>query len=682
MWLAVALHSVTPLVLADEYVYLMRGVALDGLKRLDAIAPSVPHIANYLFLRLINVISGTALPVDVTMKVFNVACLVAALHLLGRLIETKDGDWRWAAVFALVVLLPAGSYVAYVMPESLYLMIFVGLFAVLMRSTGVRLHGLWASAGVLIAALTLVKAHGLFVLAAFLGATLVWSIATGRVGLARAFTLILTASAAFAVATALGLLALAPKNAGGDFVGAYYWSMVGRGAPHWGRISTVVKLGMTQLAAILLLLAPSLSFLAAGLVAERRRGLRPEEVGSLFSFAAWFLVLLIGLIVISVSFVLSAEPTRIQLRYVNFAFPCILALAWIWGRADPRLDTRKFRLWAAGLWLLAAGYFLVRLPGLWPLPADAPELFFTYHSGEFGAFGLGSAVGYVTAATVGACALAMISPKVRWFDAQLAGLLVLVLVADFNTVSWQSAWSKLQAPLRRIGDVARADCGRNEADVMAFLPSDDPGRLFTALTRVGRPVPLKIDAKGGLASMAVAPAGCVITSLDLTAAMGPPLAQSEELALYRSVAKWTVVEETAFDRGQGSAMVGKGWSQPEAGGVWSDGRKAILHLGPRAEIGREPEVVEVNAFAFDPPPGHGQHVGVSMNGRALGTWLVHDGSYEVRLPQAPPTSGPFDLELSFPDAKTPASVFPGVADKRLLGIAVRRVTILRGASGR
>ncbi len=678
-WLTVALRAVTPLVLADEYVYLVRGVALDGLRRLDVIAPSVPHVGNYLFLRVINMISRTRLPLDVTMKVINVACLVVALHLIGRLVVAKDATWRSTALFVVVVLLPVGSYVAYVMPESLYLMIFIGLFVILVRAPDGRLQGLWAMAGVLIAALSLVKAHGLFVLAAFLGATLAWSIVTGRVSFARALTLIMTAIAAFAVATVLGLALVAPREAGGDFVGNYYWSMVGRAAPTWSRIWTVAQLAMTQTGAILLLLAPSLTFLTAGVFAERRRSGSVERPGNLMSFTGLFLILLIGLIVLAVSFVLSAEPNRIQLRYLNFTFPCVLTLAWIWARANPSLDSRNFRLWAAAIWVLGAGYYLVRLPALWPLPADAPELFFTYHSGEFGAFGLGSTVWFVTAAVIALCALAMLHPKVRWFDAQLLALLILVPIADFDTIHWQDSWTALQAPLRAIGDVAKARCGRREADIVAFLPFDDPGRLYTALTRVGRAIPVKFDPKGGLASLGLAPGGCVITSLGLSPALGPPLAQHEELALYRSAARWLVVRNIAFDHGGAPALLGKGWSQPETGGVWTDGAHAVLHLGPDVGLTAEPEVVEINAFAFEPPPSKGQHVALSMNGRPLGTWLVHDGSYQVRLPASSPTAGSLDLELSLPDAEAPASVISGAADRRLLGIAVRRVTILRQA---
>ncbi len=676
LWLTVALRIASPLVLADEYVYLVRGVALDGLRRLNGIAPSVPHVGNYLFLRLINLISRTRLPLDVTMRVINAACLVAGLHFIESLVVAKNAAWRSAVLFGLIVILPMGSYVAYVMPESLYLLIFVGLFTVLVRSTDARPQGLWATAGVLIAALSLVKAHGLFVLAAFLGAILLWSISTGRVTLARAFSFCVTVTVAFLVAVVLGLALVAPKEAGGDFVGNYYWDMLGRAVPTLSRLSTTLELAMTMAGAIMLLFGPSLTFLVAGIIADRRGVERVKGPVDLLSLAGLFLILLIVLIVVSVSFVLFAEPTRIQLRYVNFTFPCVLTLAWIWARANPSLDSRNFRRWAAAFWLLGAGYYLIRLPALWPLPADAPELYFANSSG---AFGLGSAASYVAAAVVAVCALAMLHPKVRWFDAQMLALLILVPIADFNTVHWQGTWSALQAPFRKIGDVAKVACGRKEGDVVAFLPSNDPAQLFTALARMGRGIPIRIDAKVGLAAMDVAPGGCVITSVGLGPTMGTPLAQSGDLALYRSTVKWTVIRDTAFDRGEVRAEMGKGWSQPETGGIWTDGPRAIIHLDGEAEGAREPEVVEINAFAFDPPPGHGQHVGVSMNGWPLATWLVHDGTYQVRLPVGPWSAGPLDLELSLPDAKAPASVFSGAADRRLLGIAVRRVTILRQA---
>jgi hypothetical protein len=678
-WLAVALRVATPLVLADEYVYIVRGVALDRLRGLETIAPSIPNVGNYLYLRLVNLASRGPAPLDLVMKVFNVACVVAAVHLLGRLVLTKAAVWRSAALFALTAFLPLGSYVAYVMPESLYFLVFVAIFALLMSAADRAPLRLWAMVAALIGVLTLVKAHGLFVLIALLAATLAWSVGAERRGLAWGLRRCGAALAGFGLAVWLGMAFLGLQKTGGDFVGSFYWNMVKGGVSARTQVAIAAQLAATYAAAVLMLLAPSLSFIGAGVLAHRRHAGSDPRPGDWLALVGLFLLLLLGVITVAVAFILYAEPARVQFRYLSFTFPCVLALAWIWGRAEPSLDSRAFRGLAAALWLCGACYFLVRLPGLRPLAADAPELFFAYYATEFGRFGLGSSVGFVTAGVICVCAGAMLHPKIRWFDAQMVALAVLVPIADFNAVRWQGLWSASQAPLRAVGDLARTACGPGRTDIVAVRPPDDSAQVYTALSRIGREVPLDVDPNAGLETLGISSGGCVITSLDMDAALGLPLAHARDLSLYRSAGPWRVVSDIAFDHGKAKAMLGNGWSGPEVAGVWTDGHKATLHLDPTLAKASG-AVVEISAAAFDAVPGRGQWVEVSLDGRPLARWLVHDGLYEVRMPSGPSAHPPFDLQFSLPDAQAPASIFPGVADRRLLGVSLRRVRILRPRS--
>jgi phosphoglycerol transferase len=677
-WLAVALRTASPLVLVDEYAYAIGGIALDGLDRLRATAPAVPGVGNYLFLRLINLVARAHLPLDVTIKLLNVVWLSTASALLGRRILPAGTAGRAAVLFALVVALPAGSYVAYVMPECAYLGLFVLVFFRLTGDPRGGLYRLWASTGGLIAGLTLIKAHGVFVIAAFLLATLAWSAVTGRVGIRKALILCFAAAAAYVVVLYTGVHLLGPRggSAGADVIGGYYWAVVARSVASWARGAATVDFAATQVAAILLLLAPCLTFLTFA-IATRRRGAPEAGPGrDRLAFVACFLLAVLGVVVLVVSFLLVDEPNRVQLRYLSFTFPCILALTWIWGPADPQVDTRSFRRVAAAVWLVAAGLFLARLPGLRLLSPDAPEMFFSYRSGEFGQFGLGRATFAVAGGLVGACALALLNPRIRWFDAQLAALIVLVAISDVNTFVWQGAWSAAQAPMRQIGDAARSACGSADTDVLAAGAWDAAGPLYTAAMRVGRPITVAIGPEAGFDPLAVRPGSCVMTSADLDQVLGRPLVRTAALALYRPTVGWRTATAVAFDAGARPAILGPGWSGPEPTGVWTDGPRATLRIAPTAGPAG-PTVVEVNAVAFTPLGRNDQRVDVSAAGRPLTRWRVRDGEYFVRLPAGDAAGAPIELVFDLPDAVAPASVFPDAADRRRLGIAVRGVKVLR-----
>ena len=94
-------------------------------------------------------------------------------------------------------------------------------------------------------------------------------------------------------------------------------------------------------------------------------------------------------------------------------------------------------------------------------------------------------------------------------------------------------------------------------------------------------------------------------------------------------------------------------------------------------------VVAVDALAFSPPPRAGQRVEVSSGGRVLATWTVKDGIYYVRLPRTAGLGGDrSNWTSACPDAVAPAAILPGALDRRLLGIAVRRVRVLQPAGER
>jgi hypothetical protein len=601
-WLFVALRVTGPLVLIDEYVYVVRGMSLDGLTRLQEIAPSVPTVGNYLFLRVINLAARAQLPLDTTMKAFNVACLLVATWLLGRRILAVGDPRRAVVLAALVALLPAGSYVAYVMPESAYLLAFVTLFAVLLDASEARAERLWGIAGALCAVMTLIKAHGVFVLAAFLAATLVWSLVARRVSGRKALGLCLLAILGFAIALSAGVALIGPRGAAPEsVVGEYYWGVVQRSPLSWGRIGAAARFCAVQLSAVLVLLAPSLGFLAASVLSDRGRQGTADAKPGLRALQALFLLAVICGVIALVSYLLTAEPDRLQFRYISFAFPCVLTLCWIWQTERPTLDTRAFRIGAAALWLAGTAIFVLLLPTLRPLPADAPELFFSYNGGEFGALGVGPAVRWGAGGLVAAGALALLHPRIRWFDVQLAALAILVPVADLNTVMWQGRWSAEQAPYRAIGETARRACGPGENDIVSWEGEGDPSRFFTVLEAIGRAVPIETGMSARVETLAPPPRGCVIAPEVPADIWGAPLARAPGLALYRPVAAWRPHLKVPFTGGIRPPVLGQGWSQPEAGGVWTAARQASLEI-PLPDLSDQPSVlIEIDAFAYRPP---------------------------------------------------------------------------------
>jgi hypothetical protein len=164
----------------------------------------------------------------------------------------------------------------------------------------------------------------------------------------------------------------------------------------------------------------------------------------------------------------------------------------------------------------------------------------------------------------------------------------------------------------------------------------------------------------------------MITSLEMNAIFGSPVLEASGVRLYHPTHAWSLADAIRFDTGHRPAILGRGWSQPESGGVWTDGGAATLHLGGWAARQGDASLVAINAFSYNRPNHRGQRVMASYAGQSLATWQVVDGVYYVRLPY-----GADELVLTLPDAVAPAAIVPGNTDSRRLGIAVRSISILR-----
>jgi hypothetical protein len=128
----------------------------------------------------------------------------------------------------------------------------------------------------------------------------------------------------------------------------------------------------------------------------------------------------------------------------------------------------------------------------------------------------------------------------------------------------------------------------------------------------------------------------------------------------------------------------RGWSFPESWGVWSRGPNTTLCLAfDRATIFPVAAEFELEGFVR---PGLSQSVAVSVSGRYI-TVIEFDPA-QPRCVQVieiveGDLSADFGTEIAFVIAKptAPAELDPSSADRRKLGIAIRRLRIRRSVGG-
>jgi len=112
-----------------------------------------------------------------------------------------------------------------------------------------------------------------------------------------------------------------------------------------------------------------------------------------------------------------------------------------------------------------------------------------------------------------------------------------------------------------------------------------------------------------------------------------------------------------------------GWSQPEASGTWTQGRRAglTLHLAP----GQQPRRLRIDLEPFLAPKRGltAQPLVVFLNGQRLGEWAVQ-GAQTLSL-DLPPAAGPLlKLRFELPKAQSPRVL--GVSpDGRALALRFR-----------
>lgn len=119
--------------------------------------------------------------------------------------------------------------------------------------------------------------------------------------------------------------------------------------------------------------------------------------------------------------------------------------------------------------------------------------------------------------------------------------------------------------------------------------------------------------------------------------------------------------------GQGVELLGRGWSQPESWGVWSDGGLATIFIPKPPQV---PKKLLIDLRAFVSPANPLQDIAISVNDQLLREYKLDKADGNLLTLELPASNADF-YKIAF-QLKTPARPFDlGFnKDKRLLGIGL------------
>lgn len=129
-------------------------------------------------------------------------------------------------------------------------------------------------------------------------------------------------------------------------------------------------------------------------------------------------------------------------------------------------------------------------------------------------------------------------------------------------------------------------------------------------------------------------------------------------------------------KGNGEAYQGKGWSNPEDGYTWTDGKEAELLLNI-PEI-KSDLTMKVSLMPLvSPGKLEKQRVKIVINNKEMAIWTISDPSpseKEIKIPKSEIKGSTLKITFQLPDAVSPVSIGMN-EDPRVLGIQVRAITL-------
>ena len=137
--------------------------------------------------------------------------------------------------------------------------------------------------------------------------------------------------------------------------------------------------------------------------------------------------------------------------------------------------------------------------------------------------------------------------------------------------------------------------------------------------------------------------------------------------------------------GSGVSLLREGWSVPELGGVWADGKRSTVEvpISPWQRNLKSP-VLEVAAFAFLPPESPKRTVIVSVPGGPsekfeFGLRTAVNHNYALALPPELLKGDKLTVVIEAPDAQRPKDIMDS-PDTRLLGAGLETLRIVDAAA--
>lgn len=118
---------------------------------------------------------------------------------------------------------------------------------------------------------------------------------------------------------------------------------------------------------------------------------------------------------------------------------------------------------------------------------------------------------------------------------------------------------------------------------------------------------------------------------------------------------------------------GEGWSQPEKGFTWTDGKNVSLIIPVSQPQSTHTLKAVLNPFISNNVDK--QRVKVYINGEELGVWNIQSaGEYKIEIPKNVIKNSVLEISFELPDAASPSELKIS-NDSRTLGIAVQSITI-------
>lgn len=383
-----------PLVIPDEYWY------LSDLRHRSFAEMQFPGYIYYLVYSLVNYFGQRFLDAG---RILNACIFMLSAPFLYNLSRLVCGKNTSLFIVLLILISPISSYTAYFMPESFYFTAFWAMAWLMLRYASLSPMRAGCLAGMGIAVLSLIKAHGMFLVPGYVLFVLATTPRTTRSAYGKNALAALIAAGASFLALRLGIgLLLAGQSGLNIFGSSYRTVLLSDEALRVSMplaVSHILYSFMGHFAAVMLLFALPIAMAASLLLGGNASGeSAPLRRMALFAFC--FLLPLVAITLCFSGYVAALKPDMdipefksINWRYYNFLFPVFpMITAGILAKNTVRLP--RPLAYGAVFSVIAAAMLLVVFQGyqVFAIPA-CPELGGLTHNGVFFALGILCLVG-------------------------------------------------------------------------------------------------------------------------------------------------------------------------------------------------------------------------------------------------------------------------------------------------